>query len=78
MSMKRIATALVSAVIVLAATTAMANPYKKYEGTTIVVSWPALSHFAKAETLIDEFMEETGIEVEIDALRGFMGSHVER
>ncbi|WP_299617972.1 extracellular solute-binding protein [Pelagibius sp.] len=48
---------------------AAANPYEKYEGTTIVVSWPALSHFQKAETLVEEFMEETGIEVEIDALQ---------
>jgi len=34
-----------------------------------VVSWPALAHFTAAETLIDEFTEETGIEVEIDALQ---------
>ena len=47
----------------------LANPYEKYAGTTIVVSWPALSHFRKAETLVDEFTEETGIEVEIDALQ---------
>ena len=47
----------------------LANPYEKYAGTTIVVSWPALSHFRKAETLIEEFTEETGIEVEIDALQ---------
>ncbi len=46
-----------------------AGPYDKYEGTTIVVSWPALSHFQKAEELIEEFTEETGIEVEIDALQ---------
>jgi multiple sugar transport system substrate-binding protein len=57
------------AVMLVTATAASANPYEKYEGTTIVVSWPALSHFAKAETLIDEFTEETGIEVEIDALQ---------
>ncbi|MET1416185.1 extracellular solute-binding protein [Roseibium sp. HPY-6] len=48
---------------------AFANPYEKYEGTTIVVSWPALSHFKKAEELVAEFTEETGIEVEIDALQ---------
>ena len=48
---------------------AFANPYEPYEGTTIVVSWPALSHFQKAETLVEEFTEETGIEVEIDALQ---------
>ena len=47
----------------------LANPYQKYAGTTIVVSWPALSHFRKAETLVEEFTEETGIEVEIDALQ---------
>ena len=47
----------------------LANPYEKYAGTTIVVSWPALSHFRKAETLVEEFTEETGIEVEIDALQ---------
>ncbi len=48
---------------------AVADPYEKYRGTTIVVSWPALSHFKKAETLVEEFTEETGIEVEIDALQ---------
>ena len=53
----------------LAAGTAAANPYEKYAGTTIVVSWPALSHFRKAETLVEEFTGETGIEVEIDALQ---------
>ncbi|WP_308917119.1 ABC transporter substrate-binding protein [Jannaschia sp. LMIT008] len=54
---------------ILAATAAFANPYAPYEGQTIVVSWPALSHFQKAETLVEEFMEETGIDVEIDALQ---------
>ncbi|MEP3599896.1 MAG: extracellular solute-binding protein [Stappiaceae bacterium] len=48
---------------------ATADPYEKYRGTTIVVSWPALSHFKKAEELVAEFTEETGIEVEIDALQ---------
>lgn len=48
---------------------ALANPYKKYKGTTIVVSWPALSHNKKAEALVEEFMDETGIEVEIDAIQ---------
>ena len=53
----------------LAAGAALANPYEKYAGTTIVVSWPALAHFQAAETLVEEFTEETGIEVEIDALQ---------
>ena len=58
-----------TAAAALTATTAFANPYEAYEGTTIVVSWPALSHFQKAEQLVEEFTEETGIEVEIDALQ---------
>ncbi|MEM7303548.1 MAG: sugar ABC transporter substrate-binding protein [Pseudomonadota bacterium] len=61
----------VSALAVLAVSTmaTFANPYEKYAGTTIVVSWPALSHFTKAEALIEEFTKETGIEVEVDALQ---------
>ncbi len=58
-----------AAAIALAGASALANPYKPYEGTTIVVSWPALAHFQAAETLVEEFTEETGIEVEIDALQ---------
>ncbi|WP_306259244.1 ABC transporter substrate-binding protein [Pararhizobium sp. IMCC21322] len=48
--------------LALSAGIAAANPYEKYAGTTIVVSWPALSHFNKAETLVEEFTEETGID----------------
>ncbi|MFL2765109.1 MAG: ABC transporter substrate-binding protein [Paracoccaceae bacterium] len=59
----------IGATAALLATTSFANPYEKYEGTTIVVSWPALSHFNAAETLVEEFTKETGIEVEIDALQ---------
>lgn len=57
------------AALALSTVAVLANPYEKYAGTTIVVSWPALSHFTKAETLIEEFTEETGIEVEVDALQ---------
>ena len=60
---------LVAGVALLFATAAFANPYEKYQGTTLVVSWPALSHFIKAEKLIEEFIEETGIKVEVDALQ---------
>ena len=59
----------IAACLGVGATAAAANPYEKYEGTTLVVSWPALSHFQAAETLVDEFVEETGIDVEIDALQ---------
>ncbi|MGI9505312.1 MAG: ABC transporter substrate-binding protein, partial [Geminicoccaceae bacterium] len=64
-----LASAAVGALLSLGSTAAIANPYEDYEGTTIVVSWPALSHFQAAETLIEEFTEETGIEVEVDALQ---------
>jgi multiple sugar transport system substrate-binding protein len=50
----------------LMATSALAQPYEDYEGTTIVVSWPALSHFEIAAEFIDEFTAETGIDVELD------------
>ena len=59
----------IGALVSVGSLTATANPYEDYEGTTIVVSWPALSHFQAAETLIEEFTEETGIEVEVDALQ---------
>ncbi|MGI9452389.1 MAG: extracellular solute-binding protein [Geminicoccaceae bacterium] len=62
-------TAAVGALLSLSSAAAIANPYEDYEGTTVVVSWPALSHFQAAETLIEEFTEETGIEVEVDALQ---------
>ena len=54
---------------ILLASAAHANPYADYEGTTIVVSWPALAHFNAAEELVEEFIEETGINVEVDALQ---------
>ena len=53
----------------LTSTTALANPYEKYAGTEIVVSWPSLAHFQIAEELIPQFTEETGIEVETDPLQ---------
>lgn len=48
---------------------AIADPYAPYKGKTIVVSWPALSHFNKAKALVKEFEEKTGINVEIDYLQ---------
>ncbi len=64
---KSVAIALLT--IVVTVNFANANPYEKYKGKTIVVSWPALSHFQKAEKLIEEFTKETGINVEVDALQ---------
>lgn len=57
------------AALALGTVCAVANPYEKYEGTTVVVSWPSNNHFKVAATLVDEFTEQTGIEVEIDYLQ---------
>ncbi|MEM9476964.1 MAG: extracellular solute-binding protein [Pseudomonadota bacterium] len=57
------------AALAIGAASAVANPYEPYAGTTIVVSWPSNNHFQVAETLVNEFTEETGIEVEIDYLQ---------
>ena len=51
------------------ATSVLADPYAKYRGTEIVVSWPSLAHFNIAEELIPQFTEETGISVETDPLQ---------
>ena len=45
------------------------DPYAPYRGDTIVVSWPSLYHFQQAATLIPQFVEETGINVEVDFLQ---------
>lgn len=66
--LKSTATAGLTALL-LSTSSVFANPYAEYEGTTIVVSWPALAHFNAAEELVEEFIEETGINVEIDALQ---------
>ena len=62
-------TAVSAAAALLMAPVAGANPYERFEGDTLVISWPALAHFTAAETLLEEFTEETGIEVEVDALQ---------
>ena len=62
-------TTMAAGALVLAAGTAWANPYEPYEGTTLVISWPSNNHFQVAEQLVNEFTEETGIDVEIDYLQ---------
>ena len=52
-----------------AVTGALANPYAPYEGTTVVVMWPAHPHYDAAIEVLDEFTEQTGIEVEVDQLQ---------
>lgn len=51
------------------ATMAMANPYEKYEGTTLVVNFPAHPHYDAVMKVLPEFTKETGINVEVDQLQ---------
>ncbi|GIT88136.1 extracellular solute-binding protein [Roseobacter sp. OBYS 0001] len=47
---------------------AFANPYAEYEGTTLIVNFPAHPHYNAAMKILPEFTAETGIEVEVDQL----------
>ncbi|MDB2407471.1 sugar ABC transporter substrate-binding protein [Jannaschia sp.] len=53
----------------LLAGTAFANPYEPYAGETLVVMFPAHPHYDAAIEVLDQFTEETGIEVEVDQLQ---------
>ena len=52
----------------LLATASLANPYKDYEGTTLIVNFPAHPHYDAVMKILPEFTKETGIEVEVDQL----------
>tara|TARA_Y100001956_G_scaffold32859_2_gene32198 strand:+ start:98 stop:1417 length:1320 start_codon:yes stop_codon:yes gene_type:complete len=52
----------------LMAGTALANPYAEYEGTTLIVNFPAHPHYDAVMKILPEFTKETGIEVEVDQL----------
>ncbi len=53
---------------VLMTTTALANPYAEYEGTTLIVNFPAHPHYNAVMQILPEFTAQTGIEVEVDQL----------
>ncbi len=52
----------------LMAGTALANPYADYEGTTLIVNFPAHPHYDAVMQILPEFTAQTGIEVEVDQL----------
>lgn len=54
---------------VLAGTTALANPYEPYAGTSLVVNFPAHPHYDAVMEVLDQFTDETGINVEVDQLQ---------
>ena len=55
-------------VMLFAAANALANPYAKYAGTTLVINFPNIAYYNYAVQVIPEFTKETGIKVEIDKL----------
>jgi len=61
-------TALAGVAAALMAGTALANPYAEYEGTTLIVNFPAHPHYDAVRQVLPEFTKETGIEVEVDQL----------
>lgn len=65
-TLKTVAGAALGAALML--TTAQANPYKPYEGQTLVVNFPAHPHYNAVMKILPEFTKETGIEVEVDQL----------
>lgn len=65
MHMKTITTATIA---MLVASTALANPYEPYEGTTLVVNFPSHPHYSAVMEVLPQFTAETGIEVEVDML----------
>ncbi len=46
----------------------VAAQYKPYEGTTLVVNFPVFPHYNSTMKVIQQFTEETGINVEVDQL----------
>tara|TARA_B100000767_G_C19769889_1_gene539392 strand:+ start:786 stop:2126 length:1341 start_codon:yes stop_codon:yes gene_type:complete len=52
-----------------AASAAYAGPYDEYEGTRLVVNFPAHPHYNAVMKVLPEFTKETGIEVEVDQLQ---------
>ena len=57
------------AALTLTAGLAIANPYEPYQGTTLVVNFPAHPHFDAVMQVLPKFTEETGIRVEVDQLQ---------
>ena len=64
--LKSTAVGLTTAAIMAGA--AFANPYAEYEGTTLIVNFPAHPHYDAVMQILPEFTKETGIGVEVDQL----------
>ncbi len=61
-------TTLVAGMALASAAAAQDGPYAPYEGTTLIVNFPAHPHYNAVMEVLPQFTEETGIEVEVDML----------
>lgn len=61
-------TTIVAGVALSGAAYAQDGPYTPYEGTTLVVNFPAHPHYNAVMEVLPEFTAQTGIEVEVDML----------
>lgn len=55
--------------VAMTTTAALAGPYDAYEGTTLVVNFPAHPHYDAVRRVLPEFTKKTGINVEVDQLQ---------
>lgn len=69
--MRKLVTPLAASIagLVLTTTAALAGPYEAFEGTTLVVNFPAHPHYDAVRKVLPEFTKETGIQVEVDQLQ---------
>ena len=65
-SLKRVGMAAIASLMCVSQ--AFASPYDAYDGTTLVVNFPAHPHYNAVMKILPEFTRETGIEVEVDQL----------
>lgn len=61
-------TTIVGSIALAGAAAAQDGPYAPYEGTTLVVNFPAHPHYNAVMEVLPQFTAETGIEVEVDML----------
>ncbi|MEM0936328.1 MAG: sugar ABC transporter substrate-binding protein [Pseudomonadota bacterium] len=61
-------TTMVAGIAFAGAAAAQDGPYAPYEGTTLIVNFPAHPHYNAVLEVLPEFTAQTGIEVEVDML----------
>ncbi|WP_039849710.1 MULTISPECIES: extracellular solute-binding protein [Grimontia] len=68
-NLKSCAISLLACTGMMFSASSLANPYKPYEGETLVVNFPAHPHYDAVMKVLPEFEKQTGIDVEVDQLQ---------